>query len=150
MFSHLFRHRLFLSALALSLIAVIGAYFGEKWYFGNFTYIRDSEGKLHLHKAHQPFVQVGAKKAFTPEQYKKLNLLRRNLLLAQAKGNTSEIQRLEAEIEQLRAESVGERPDVSVLILGYPGESLEEAMERMRQAGAEALKRAYREQGSKD
>ena len=77
------------------------------------TPVLDENGKPRLFSYYEPIYNVFTRIGFapTPEQYERYQQLEHNLRFAQDQDDTTEIARLEAEIERLKADAQGELPD---------------------------------------
>ena len=77
------------------------------------TPVLDENGEPRLFSYYEPSYNVFTRIGFAPtrEQYERYQQLEQDLKFAQDQGDTTEVARLEVEIERLKADAQGELPD---------------------------------------
>ena len=128
-------------------------YYKERWGEDlppeGYRHIRDKEGNVHLIHHDEPFIQIHETIGFAPTraQYERYKQLQMELSAAEASGDTTQANQIDAELKQLVVDAQGTIPTVSSLSIGRSGESIEALEQRMAEHKTAALKAAYQEYG---
>lgn len=128
-------------------------YYKERWGEDlppeGYRHIRDKEGNVHLIHQDEPFIQIHETIGFAPTraQYERYKQLQTELSAAEASGDTTQANQIDAELKQLVTDAQGTIPTVSSLSIGRSGESIEALERRMAEHKTAALKAAYQEYG---